>query len=472
MSREFLVTIGIEVHVQLNTATKLWCGCSVSTEDSENQNICEVCTGQPGALPVLNSRVVEKAVATALAMNAQINEKSFFDRKNYFYPDLPKGYQITQFARPIAEGGYLHLPHSKKNITLERVQIEEDTGKSTHEEGSSYINLNRCGTPLLEIVSAPEIKSCDEAVEYLKTLHQVLVSLGVTAGKMQAGNFRSDINISLSDKEDQLGTRVEVKNLNSFKHAAKAIEYEIKRQKEVLQGGEKVSQQTRTFDLTNMQTQVLRDKGDAHDYRYFNEGDLNALTIAPELISQVKSQLPELPWEKRERLGQAYSLGEEDLLFLVAMPELCLYFEEGAALYSGKIEKLFNWLKVEVLRLANQAGSSLKSIITVQELVFLLEKTDEGAISQKQAKQVLEYVFDEKIAVKKAINDLGLEQNSDEDYLLKIVQEVVAQNPQEVAKYKAGKDRVFAFFVGQVMKMSQGKANPKITAELLKKILS
>lgn len=475
----FEPVIGLEVHVQLATRSKIWCSCEIKTKSMENHHICEVCAAQPGTLPVINKEVINFALKTAFATNSQINDISYFDRKSYFYPDLPKGYQITQYKTPIAQDGFLLIDFvdteekQSKKIGIERIQIEEDTGKSTHSGDGSLINLNRCGTPLLEIVSRPDIRSVEEAISYLKKLHSILRYLEVCHGKLQEGNFRCDVNVSLRKKgTEKLGTRTEVKNLNSFKFVEKAILFEMDRQAKVLESGKEVIQETLGFNLETMETVSQRKKSDAHDYRYFPEPDLLPLVLNDLLISEAKKNIPELPDEKSSRFQKEYGLSDYDAKLLTGTKELAFYFEEVAQGTKISHKKVANWVMVELLRLLNESGISINECpVSSTHFAELLNFIDEGKISGKMAKDVFEKMFDEKKPPSAIISAMGVSQLNDEESLMELAKKVVADNPTQVAQYKSGKDRLFGFFVGQVMKLTKGQANPQKTNEILKKLL-
>lgn len=461
------VVIGIEVHAQLDTMSKAYCSCKVSTKDYENHLVCPVCSAQPGSLPTVNKKSVEYACKLAMALNCRINKVSFFDRKNYFYPDLPKGYQITQFFTPIAVDGHLGSVH------IERIQMEEDTGKSSHDNQNSYINLNRAGTQLIEIVSGPNMSTASEASGYLKSLHTILVYLGICKGNMQDGNFRADVNLSLKPKGSTVfGTRTEVKNLNSFKNVEKAIEYEIKRQSELLDKNEKVKQQTLLFDAEKMETYLLREKSNEDDYRYFPDPDLGPLALSDKLLETWEQDLPELPEAKKNRFMNHYSLSEYDASILIHDKDLAFYFEEVAALYKGEAKKAANWIMVELLRYLNESGKEVsRSPVSAKNLASLLNIMLEEKISGKQGKEVFEKMFDTSAEPEKIISDLGLEQVSSVDDLEPLARKIIEANPKEVGEYLSGRDRMLGFFVGQIMKETEGKANPKLTSDLVKKLL-
>lgn len=473
---EYDVVIGLEVHAQMNTHSKMWCSCEISTTAYENTKVCEICSAQPGTLPVMNKKVLESAIKLGLATNSKINLNSFFDRKNYFYPDLPKGYQITQFQVPIAENGFITFftdKNEEKKVRLERIQIEEDTGKSTHDKGSSLINLNRCGTPLLEIVGRPDLTTAKEASGYLKSLHAILTYLEICHGNLQEGNFRCDVNLSLKPKGSaQYGTRTEVKNLNSFKFVEKAIELEIERQKAILDRGDKVIQQTLNFDISTQSITVLRTKSDAHDYRYFPEPDLTPVVFGEQYVEQVRAHLPELPGQKKNRFLSQYQIPPYDADVLTTSKELAAYFEEVCAGYKGEAKKVSNWIMTELLRLLNEYATPItKSPVSAKELAILLTRVLEGKISGKMAKEVFEKMYDQKQACDTIIQSLGLTQISDDSAITAVAQKILANSPEQVNQYLGGKDKVFGFFVGLLMKETKGQANPDKANTILKGLL-
>lgn len=474
VKEKFDIVIGLEVHTQLNTKTKMWCQCEISKFAYPNHNVCPVCTAQPGTLPVINKEALRLASLAALATNCSINKISRFDRKNYFYPDLPKGYQITQFAVPLALNGKLNIINDDgevKTINISRIQLEEDTGKSTHHSDYSLVNLNRCGTPLIEIITGPDMNSAFEASSYLKKLHANLVYLGVTLGNMQDGNFRCDVNISLKDKGSKtFGTRVEVKNVNSFKNVEKAIEFEVVRQANVITAGEKILQQTLLFDADKNQTKAIRTKSDADDYRYFTEPDLTPIRLNQADLDIWQKSLPELPEEKANRFKKDYGITAYDADVLCHDKEVAAYFEECVSFYNKSPKKIANWILSELLHYLNEANISIiKSPVTSNNLSELVKLIDEDTISSKMAKEIFLEMYDNKVSALSIIDSRGLRQNSDQSLLEGIVDELIKNHPAEVAELKAGRDRVLGFFVGQVMKKTDGKANPKLTTELIKK---
>ena len=477
MKSNYDVMIGLEVHAQLATKTKLWCRCEVMTYATENTKVCEVCSGQPGSLPVLNQKARDFAIQLGLATNCRVNLISFFDRKNYFYPDLPKGYQITQYEVPICQNGEIEIlleTGEVKSIGIERIQMEEDTGKSTHEGKSSLINLNRACTPLLEIVGRPDIKNAKEAVSCLKKLHAILTYLDISDGNLQEGNMRCDVNISLSPiGSSKRGTRTETKNLNSFRSVERLIDLEIVRQSEILNGGGFVLQQTLAFDVNTSKIKVLRTKSDANDYRYFPEPDLLPMIFEQSLVDELAGQLPELPDYKKSRFMRDYQLPNYDADFLTSSKSLANYFEQAVKYFKGReAKKIANWIMVELYKLLNEQSLSIgKSPVSPEELAELLNVVDRGEISGKMAKEVFQRMFDERKRVLIVIEELGLKQINDDNEIVKLIQNVFENNEKELERYRNGEKKLFGFFVGQVMKLSNGQANPKMVNEGLRKYL-
>ena len=473
---DYQPVIGLEVHAQLLTRAKIFCGCSTQFGSPPNHNTCPVCLGMPGVLPVLNKRVVEFAVRVGLALGCTLRKTSVWSRKNYFYPDLPKGYQITQYDQPICEGGKLTIDvdGTTKDIRIRRIHMEEDAGKSVHDAvgGESLVDLNRAGVPLLEIVSEPDIRSSEEAVEYLKSLRDVLVYLGVNDGNMEEGSLRCDANVSVMRKgSSTLGQRTELKNMNSFRFVRQAIDYEIARQIEVLESGGKVVQETRLWDVQRGETRPMRSKEDAHDYRYFPEPDLPPLHVSDALIDEVGRLLPELPRAKARRFLSQYGLPAYDVKILCAERPLADFFEACAGQYMD-YKKLSNWFLGELMRLLNEKGGSISSLkVQPAQLAALLSSVDKGEISANAGKDVLAEMFRTGRDPASIIAEKGLGQVSDAAVIEAAVDDAIAKNQGEVEKYRAGKKQVLGFFVGQVMKAMKGKGNPALINEMLKKKL-
>ncbi len=476
---KYQAVIGLEVHVQLKTNTKIFCGCSTQFGASPNSQTCPVCLGLPGALPVLNRKVVEFAIKAGLATNCRIAPRSVFARKNYFYPDLPKGYQISQYELPICEHGHLDIAGDwgTKTIGITRIHMEEDAGKLVHSDipglgSGSGVDLNRACTPLLEIVSEPDIRTADEAVAYLKKLHQIVVYLGICDGNMEEGSFRCDANVSVMPVgSDRFGTRTETKNVNSFRFVKQAIEYEIERQIEVIEDGGKIVQETRLFDPTTGETRSMRGKEDAHDYRYFPDPDLVPLVISNDWVDEVQLSLPELPEAKMQRYQAELGLTAYDAEVLTASLPLAEYYE--ACLAAGAQAKVAaNWVMGEVTRGLNDAGLEIAACsVAPAQLVALLQLIDKGTISGKIAKTVFDEMWQHGGDPARIVEEKGLVQVSDTGEIEKIIDEIMAANMGQVEEYRGGKEKVFGFFVGQVMRESRGKANPAVVNELLLKKL-
>lgn len=468
--------IGLEIHAQLQTATKIFCGCSTAFGAAPNAHTCPVCAGLPGALPVLNRRAVDLAVTAALALGCEVQERSVFARKNYFYPDLPKGYQISQYELPLALGGGLQMPPSVggRFVKLTRIHMEEDAGKSLHEgfadsDRKTYLDFNRSGTPLVEIVSEPDMRSAAEAALFFETLRQILVWLGVNDGNMDEGSLRCDANVSVRRLGDaKLGTKAEVKNVNSFRYLEKAIEYEIGRQIDVLDHGGRVVQETRLFDAARGTTHSMRSKEEAHDYRYFPEPDLPPLFVDEARRAAIRAALPELPEARRLRFIADYALPEYDAALLTQTRGVADYFEETAR-QSGNAKAASNWVMGEVLRNMKERAIAIEAVpITPAALAGLIAIVDKGTISSTVAKDVFAQMFDTGRAAAEIVAAEGLAQISDTSSLEPIVQRVLAAHPDVVAEIKAGKDRKFQFLVGQVMKETKGKGDPKLVTDLMR----
>jgi len=474
---EYEAVIGLEVHAQLLTEAKIFCGCSTKFGAAPNSHTCPVCLGMPGVLPVLNRKVVEYAMKMALACNCRINPTCLFARKNYFYPDLPKGYQISQYGEPLAEDGWveIEIDGSRKRVGIIRIHMEEDAGKLLHDEINpvSMVDLNRTGVPLLEIVSAPDIRTPEEASAYLKRLHEILVYLEICDGNMEEGSFRCDANISLRPKgEHTFGTRTELKNMNSFRNVQRALEYEIKRQRYILEEGGTVDQETRLWDDAKGVTTPMRGKEEAHDYRYFPDPDLVPLVIDEVWREEVRKSLPELPLEKRERFLRDYAITPYDAQVLTQAKALADYFEEVAKL-SGRPKQAANWIMGDLLGLLKEDKRDIKSCpVCPAALAEMIQLIEVGTISGKMAKEILAAMYETGEMPRTIIEKKGLSQITDEEYLRQVVAEVVSFHPREREQYLSGKEKVFGFFVGQVMKKTEGKANPRLVGELLKEILS
>ena len=469
--------IGLEIHAQLRTRTKIFCGCSTAFGAPPNTQVCPVCLGLPGTLPVLNRQAVDYAIKAALALGCEIQPESIFARKNYFYPDLPKGYQISQYERPLALGGGLDISGAPGRVGLTRIHMEEDAGKSLHEgfpdsERRTYVDYNRSGVPLIEIVSEPDLRSAAGAAEFFTKLREILVSLGVNDGNMEEGSLRCDANVSVRPAgQDAFGTKAEVKNLNSFRYVQKAIEYEVERQVEVLEGGGRVVQETRLFDSATGRTHSMRSKEEAHDYRYFPEPDLPPLVVDAARIEAVRATMTELPEARRHRFVAAYGLPEYDAGVLTQSSALADYFEQVAAAASNP-KAASNWVMGELLRTLNERGKTIGDVpLTPVALGGLIALVEKGTISSSIAKDVFAKMYETGKPAEEIVVSEGLAQNSDEAALLSIVRDIMNKNADAVAQYRAGKTQTFGFLVGQVMKGSAGKANPKVANQLLKREL-
>ncbi len=475
----FETVIGLEVHVQLNTKTKLFCACPTSFAAHQNTNTCPTCLALPGALPVVNKEAAIKAMRFGYAIDADVQEVSHFDRKSYFYPDSPSAYQITQFSNAIVQNGAVMIDlddGSKKRIGVTQAHLEADAGKNMHEGSLSKVDLNRAGTPLLEIVSEPDMRSADEAVAYLKKLHSTVRYLDISDANMQEGSFRCDVNVSIRPKgQEAFGTRVEIKNINSFKFVAAAIAYEVQRQTEAYEDGvyeNEVYQETRLWDVEAGETRSMRGKEEAADYRYFPDPDLRPLVVTQEMIDEAK-QMPELPDAKVKRYTEELGLKAYDAQVITADKEMASYFEEMLA-QGANAKTAVTWLTSELLGRLNKAGFSIEdSPIDAKTLGVLVAKISDDTISGKGGKEILDYMMEnESRDVEALIDELGLAQVSDDGAILAIIDDILAANPEKVEEFKGGKEKLFGFFVGQTMKASKGTANPAKVNELLKQRLS
>ncbi len=467
--------IGLEIHAQLLTKTKLFCSCSTEYGDSPNTNVCPVCLGYPGALPVLNRKAVRMAVKAALALNCEIAETSFFDRKNYFYPDLPKGYQITQFYKPFATNGYLiiEVNGEKRKIGIERIHIEEDAGKSIHDSktGKTKIDFNRTGIPLIEIVTKPDIESAEEASEFLKNLRQILIYIGVNDGNLEEGSLRCDANVSIHEPETPLGTRVEIKNVNSFKFVQKAINYEIKSQKEIIGSGKKIEYETKLYDSKQNKTFTMRTKEEMLDYRYFPEPDLLALKIDKKTVDEVKEEIPELPSDKIKRFMEEYELSKKDAVSLTVSKYLADFFEEVSS-YNKIPIKNANWILSELLRYVKDIDTGfINPPVKAKPFAEFVKKVDDGEITGLVAKELLPEMIKTGKEIEVLIKQKGVEKIDSDDKIKELISGVLSENQKEIDRYKAGEKKLFGFFVGQVMKKTKGRANPQKVNLLLKEIL-
>jgi len=471
---EYEAVIGLEVHAQLLTETKIFCGCSTKFGADPNTNVCPVCLGMPGVLPVVNRKVVDFAIKLALATNCSIAPVSRFARKNYFYPDLPKGYQISQYKLPIAENGWIDISVNgvTRRVRIRRIHMEEDAGKLIHDEHQplSYVDFNRAGVPLLEIVSEPDIRTPEEAVAYLKDLRDIVVYLGICDGNMEEGSFRCDANISLRPVGSQeLGVKTELKNMNSFRNVQRALEFEIRRQRALLERGEQIVQETRLWDAAKGVTVGMRTKEEEHDYRYFPEPDLVPVVIDKAWIDKIRKTIPELPGEKRRRFAEQYSLTEKDIDVLVSDRALADYFEAAVAIFPNP-RMVANWMLSELLRELNRSGYSPSSCpVPPENLAELLSLMDNGTISGKIAKTVFEEMYKSGRKASEIVKEQGLTQVADEELIEKIVNDVLQEHQTEVERYRKGETKLMGFFVGQVMKKTQGKANPKLVNEIILK---
>ena len=468
--------IGLEIHVQLATDSKLFSSSSTNFGSEQNTQASIIDLAMPGVLPVLNKKAVDMAIMFGLAVDAKIADKSIFARKNYFYPDLPKGYQISQYELPVVYDGKLEISvdGKKKIVGITRAHLEEDAGKSIHDlfDGESAIDLNRAGTPLIEIVSEPDMRSAKEAVTYLKKIHSIVKSLGISDGNMEEGSFRCDANISLRKPGENFGIRAEIKNINSFKFVENAINYEVDRQQDILESGGAVNQETRLYDPKKDETRPMRSKEEANDYRYFPDPDLLPVEITKKQISEIEKSLPELPDTKRERFIEEYGLKNDDAEILSSSLELSEYFEKASSYVSSKFQLLANFILSEVIGLCNKDNLDIsKAPVGPEEVSKLLTYVNDEKISIKQAKDVLNESWHNKAGVDEIIKSKNIEQISNVDLLLDEAKKILEKHPKEVQDYKNGKDKLMGFFVGQIMKATQGKANPKALNQILNKLL-
>jgi aspartyl-tRNA(Asn)/glutamyl-tRNA(Gln) amidotransferase subunit B len=488
MRDKYEVVIGLEIHAQLRTESKIFCGCSTRFGDEANSNTCPVCLGLPGALPVLNRRVVEMAARAALALNLNINHESIFSRKNYFYPDLPKGYQISQYDRPFSEHGWVEIPTSERNesghatdwrtkkFCITRLHIEEDAGKSLHEgmpeTTKSYVDLNRSGVPLAEIVSEPDFRSSWEAYDYMQYVRRTLLYIGVCDGNMEEGSLRCDANVSVRLRgAEKFGTKVELKNLNSFRFLQKAVEYEIDRQIAAIEAVETIVQETRLWNEHESKTYSMRSKEEAHDYRYFPEPDLPPLVIAEDLIEKLRAELPELPDARRRRFVDEFGLSFDDAAQLTDSRGMADYFE-SAARACGNAKAAANWILNELMREMKSASADISTApVSAESLAEMIKMIDGGGISGKMAKDVLVRMYQSGKTAEEIVGEMGGSQVSDEAEIRAFVDRAIASSPNQLEQYRGGKTGLLGFFVGQVMKLSGGRANPQVVNEVLKKAL-
>ena len=477
MAKQYETVIGLEVHVELATRTKIFCGCSTAFGGAPNTHTCPVCTGMPGSLPVLNKQVVEYAMAIGLATNCDITRVCKFDRKNYFYPDNPQNYQISQLYLPIARNGYVDIcvGDTKKKIRIHEMHMEEDAGKLVHDEwdDTSLVDYNRSGVPLVEIVSEPDMRSAEEVIAYLEKLRTLIQYLGASDCKLQEGSMRADVNLSVREVgTEKFGTRTEMKNLNSFKAITHAIEGERERQIELLEEGKKVIQETRRWDDNKESSHAMRSKEDSQDYRYFPEPDLVPIVIDDEWIEKIKKQQPEFRDEKLVRYKKEFDIPEYDAEIITGSKHMADIFEATTAI-CGKPKKVSNWLMVETMRLLKEHGEEPEDIVfTPEHLAKLIELAEAGTINSSVAKEVFEKMYEDDIDPDKYVEEHGLKIVNDEGALLEVLQKVIAENPQAVADYKGGKEKALGALVGQTMKAMKGKANPGMVNKKLKELLS
>lgn len=468
------IVIGLEVHVQLNTETKAFCSCKVNYGDAPNTNVCPVCLAYPGSLPVLNKEMVNSAIKLGLATHCHIRSYSMFARKNYFYPDLPKGYQISQYNDPICYGGYvdIHINGNTKRIGLTRIHMEEDAGKSMHSEEGTFVDLNRCGTPLLEIVSEPDITSPEEAYAYLTKIKQIVRYTGVSDCNMEEGSMRCDANISLKPKgQKEFGTRTELKNMNSFRNIERALKYEVERQRTILESGGSIIQQTLLWDEQGGQTKTMRTKEDSHDYRYFPEPDLSPVFVDKDWIKRIQAALPELPGARKQRFINDFNFSDEDAGVLTSEKEIADYFET-VLVYFNKPKLVFNWVRTGILRMLNETGKSISaSPVSPKALAGLLEYLDKNIITALTAKAVIDEMAASGKSAKMIIEEKGLKQISDTGKLETLIDSIFRENETLAQRLKEGEEKLMAFFIGQVMRATKGQADQAVTRELINKKL-
>ena len=477
MAKQYETVIGLEVHVELATKTKIFCGCSTAFGGAPNTHTCPVCTGMPGSLPVLNKQVVEYAAAIGLATNCEITQVCKFDRKNYFYPDNPQNYQISQLYLPIARNGYVEIEvgEQRKKIRIHEMHMEEDAGKLVHDEwdDTSLVDYNRSGVPLVEIVSEPDMRSADEVMAYLEKLRLIIQYLGASDCKLQEGSMRADVNLSVREVgASEFGTRTEMKNLNSFKAIARAIDGERQRQIDLIEAGRAVVQETRRWDDNKESSHAMRSKEDAQDYRYFPEPDLVPIVISDEWIAEIKARQPEFRTEKLERYNREFDIPRYDAEIITNSKKMADIFEATTAI-CGKPKKVANWLMVETLRLLKERGQEPEDICFAPEhLAKLIELTEAGTINSSVAKEVFEKIFDENVDPEKYVEEKGLKIVQDDGALEEVLKKVIADNPQAVADYKGGKEKALGALVGQTMKAMKGKANPGVVNKKLREMLA
>ena len=468
---DYEAVIGLEIHVQLQTKSKIFCSSSTEFGGADNEHVCPNCSGMPGALPVLNETALEYSVRTGLALNCDIRRRSVFARKQYFYPDLPRGYQISQYDQPLCENGFLEfvLDGQTKRVSITRAHMEEDAGKSTHHGEFTLINLNRAGIPLLEVVSGPDMRTPAEAAEYARQMRKIVRTLGVCDGNLEEGSLRCDCNVSVRKKgETKFGTKVEIKNINSFRFIEKAIEYEIHRQIDCKEAGEPIYQETRLYDPDKNRTFSMRSKEEAHDYRYFPDPDLLAIEIDDAYVERIRSSLPELPLARAKRYVDDLKLPEYDALVLTQEKDLADYFEDVAK-RSGNAKAAANWIMTDLMRELNESKKEVvQSPVSTENLARMIGLIDEGTISGKIAKTVFAEMWSTGRAPETIVKEKGLTQITDTKAIEAIIDQVIAANPKELAEYRGGKEKVFGFFVGQVMKASKGQASPDVVNGLLK----